>query len=832
MTLKVFWYRCGRGHGNFGDVLTPLLLDYFNVRCEWAPAEKADLAGIGSICEKIPADFRGVIWSSGNLRETHRNHFPAARVVALRGKLTHERTTCAANADIVLGDGGLLCNLLAPQVRKRYKLGIIPHYVDQDHEVLQDLAKRSRDICLIDICDEPRVLIQNVAQCEFILSSSLHGLVLADSLGIPNRWLQAYGDVLGEGFKFRDYYSVYEIDRPEPLVIRTTDSLETLLPQIGSYHRPGIERIQANLLDRLKGVLGGCWPVRTGASDTPLHRAARLKQQPDHAKRNDNSQRVMVTDTGAVADDDWVTGKPIEFAAMTDDTTLFSHENLGELIFGQPHILTQSFLLQRFGQFHSVELHDLPHYSFLRDNLESPFEDHAYAEYLACSWSYYRGPEGNTPEERRRRIFQYLQLYNDIDSRRHNSGDAIDEPLTLCRRPDGRTVIVDGNHRATIAHYLRLDVPVRFVDLGTQLARVVAVPDEYYGTARLARPYQSVFHRGTELVFGRRRDLQTRMDLVFSGDLVNKVVLDLGCNLGTNCYLAAERGAAAAIGIEKLPAVASAAVRLNAYLAAPCYFIAHDLDQELEVVPQADTVFCFSLLAHLASASALLKTISRSGCSVVYFEGHAASTANDYECFLKADLFSGVELIGHTHDGVHTVRKTRPLFRCIVKNRARNQGAPVAYSGQNLASQFSVEGPAWKTSTRAVRDAHHADSRPLKVEELESVIPEGEAFIFVDGGLGIERAEDLTATRRMVRFLERNGDDWGPPADDEQAIEELETLRLGGAGFIVFAWPAFWWLDYYAGFHRHLDDSYPCVLASDALIVFDIRIKQANEALR
>ena len=540
----------------------------------------------------------------------------------------------------------------------------------------------------------------------------------------------------------------------------------------------------------------------------------------------------MVTDTGAVTDDDWVIGKPIDFAAMTDDTTLFSHEKLGELIFGQPHILTQSFLLQRFGQFHSVELHDLPHYSFLRDNLESPFEDHAYAEYLACSWSYYRGPEGNRPEERRRRISQYLQLYNDIDSRRHNSGDAIDVPLTLCRRPDGRTVIVDGNHRATIAHYLRLDVPVRFVDLGTQLARVVAVPDEYYGTARLARPYQSVFHRGTELICGRRRDVQTRMDLVSGGDLVNKVVLDLGCNLGANCYLAAERGAAAAIGIEKLPAVASAAVRLNAYLAAPCYFIAHDLDQELEVVPQADTVFCFSLLAHLASASALLKTISRSGCSVVYFEGHAASTENDYERFLKADLFSGVELIGHTHDGVHNARKTRPLFRCIVKNRARNQGAPVASSGQDLASLFSVEGPAWQTSTRAVRDAHHADSRRLKVEELESVIPEGEAFILVDGGLGIERAEDVTATRRMVRFLERNGDDWGPPADDEQAIEELETLRLGGAGFIVFAWPAFWWLDYYAGFHRHLDDSYRCVLASDALIVFDIRIKQTNEALR
>ena len=255
MTLKVFWYRCGRGHGNFGDMLTPLLLDYFNVRCEWAPAEKADLVGIGSICEKIPADFRGVIWSSGNLRETHRNQFSGRTRRGFAGQAdsrAHDMCRQCRHRSLATEACFVIC---WPHKSASDISWVLFHTMwMRITRYCKHLAKSSPEICLIDICDEPRVLIRNVAQCENILSSSLHGLVLADSLGIPNRWLQAYGDVLGAGFKFRDYYSVYEIDRPEPLVIRTTDSLETLLPQIVSYQRPGIERIQANLLDRLEGV--------------------------------------------------------------------------------------------------------------------------------------------------------------------------------------------------------------------------------------------------------------------------------------------------------------------------------------------------------------------------------------------------------------------------------------------------------------------------------------------------------------------------------------------------------------------------------------------------
>jgi hypothetical protein len=256
MRLKVFWYPCGRRHGNFGDMLTPMLFDYFNVPYEWASAEHANLVGIGSLCEKIPASFKGVIWTSGNLLSDHRNRFPEAQVVALRGKLTQGRTECSTSDSVLLGDGGLLCHLLAPPVRKRYKLGVIPHYVDHDHRILKRIANTSTEICVIDVCDEAHSVIRQVAQCDNILSSSLHGLILADSLGIPNRWLKAFGEVIGAGFKFRDYYSAFGIEPPQPLVPRPTDTLDTLLPQIGDYDRPNLAQLQESIMRSLEDILG------------------------------------------------------------------------------------------------------------------------------------------------------------------------------------------------------------------------------------------------------------------------------------------------------------------------------------------------------------------------------------------------------------------------------------------------------------------------------------------------------------------------------------------------------------------------------------------------
>ena len=104
--------------------------------------------------------------------------------------------------------------------------------------------------------------------------------------------------------------------------------------------------------------------------------------------------------------------------------------------------------------------------------------------------------------------------------------------------------------------------------------------------------------------------------------------------------------------------------------------------------------------------------------------------------------------------------------------------------------------------------------------EIEAVIPAGNRFILVDAnGLGSE----FTVGRCAIPFLERDGSYWGSPPDDKIAIQEFDRLRQTGASFIVFGWPAFWWLDYYVGWRTYLHSKFPCVLKNSRLVVFDLR---------
>jgi hypothetical protein len=112
---------------------------------------------------------------------------------------------------------------------------------------------------------------------------------------------------------------------------------------------------------------------------------------------------------------------------------------------------------------------------------------------------------------------------------------------------------------------------------------------------------------------------------------------------------------------------------------------------------------------------------------------------------------------------------------------------------------------------------------------ITAIVPQGDAFILVDQdswGCG-----PVIAGRRRIPFLEREGGDWGEPADDATAIVELERLRDAGANSMVFVQPALWWLDYYAGLHRYLRSNFRCALENDALVAFDLRADPKSTAV-
>jgi SAM-dependent methyltransferase len=494
-------------------------------------------------------------------------------------------------------------------------------------------------------------------------------------------------------------------------------------------------------------------------------------------------------------------------------------EELPGLLFGQQHVLTQCYFVSRHGQHHTVRLDELPHYQLLCAGPGDPSATEAYEQYLECSWSYYR-PAGNDREHRRRRSEAFLRLYEEIGRRRQMGERAVEQPIRVCRRPDGRVVIVDGNHRAAIA--LRLGLPLRaeLVPLPEQLASTVAVPDEFYGTQRLERPYQSVVRRGVELVSGRRPDIAERIAMIADEDLAGQTVLDLGCNIGMNCYLSAERGAAAAVGVEVSPAIASGAVRLNAYFAEPCYFVAHDASQVIDGLPPFDTVLCFSVIDHVPSRRGLAEVLRRLTGRVLYFEGHAGTSRSDYAGVLRDEDFSRIDLIGHGHDGVHADTRTRPLFRCEVRPGETWRDAPAAEKGSDVAALFREHGPAWRATIATLGRRQSAASPAAVGTEIASIVPDGQTIILVDEE---QVRAGISARHQYLPFLERGGQYWGPPPDDATAIRELQRLRGAGADFIAFWRGSFWWLDHYAGFHRHLRETFRVALENDRLVVFDLR---------
>lgn len=115
---------------------------------------------------------------------------------------------------------------------------------------------------------------------------------------------------------------------------------------------------------------------------------------------------------------------------------------------------------------------------------------------------------------------------------------------------------------------------------------------------------------------------------------------------------------------------------------------------------------------------------------------------------------------------------------------------------------------------RWVDDAH------VIAGELAALVPPAATFILVDQGeFGILVAGGRTA----LPFVEREGQYWGPPADDREAVQEVERLRRRGASFMVFARPAFWWLEHYGGLRAYLHARFRCAREHERLIAFDLR---------
>jgi len=185
---------------NFGDLLGPVLVD--RILAERGLDEthgSGRLLTVGSILHFAqPGD---VVWGSGiNGKEAKPVGSADLDVRAVRGPVTR-RVLREAGIDVpeVYGDPGLLWGRFWPREHylsgARREVGLVPN--------LHDWRRYGSDPRAINPQGDPHQVISKIAHCDFVVATSLHGVVVAESLGIPARLLAPSTESM---HKYHDYY--------------------------------------------------------------------------------------------------------------------------------------------------------------------------------------------------------------------------------------------------------------------------------------------------------------------------------------------------------------------------------------------------------------------------------------------------------------------------------------------------------------------------------------------------------------------------------------------------------------------------------------------------
>ena len=245
---------------NMGDLLNELLIrNVFGQELKRHPVSSCELSVIGSgmdcflkdtyiypkyysVYSELRAKFSSYpvqVWCTGFIFK-ERNDTSFIRDMnfrAVRGKLTQARVEklTGKKLDIPTGDGGLITPyLVKTPIVKKYQVGIIAHFKEQDEPIFLKMKESYQNSIIINLRDEPMDVIKQITECEYIVSSSLHGLIVADSFNIPNQWVVVTDNLKGDGFKFDDYYSAFDL-KSNPIQV-TNDNIPTINQIIDQYH--------------------------------------------------------------------------------------------------------------------------------------------------------------------------------------------------------------------------------------------------------------------------------------------------------------------------------------------------------------------------------------------------------------------------------------------------------------------------------------------------------------------------------------------------------------------------------------------------------------------
>ncbi len=237
---NVIRLHCG-SRMNFGDELNFTLIEALtgkstlNVNAKYY--QKEHLLAIGSILGSTTSN--SIIWGSGFISKQSVLLEKPKKIYAVRGPKTREKLISSGiDCPEIYGDPALLMPYVyqpKKTIEKKYKVGIVPHIVDKDIAWLKHYSNNNEIKILNLQSSNPLSVIDDILECEKIISSSLHGIIVSDAYNIPSLWVKFSNNITGGNFKFLDYFLSVKRKDKEAIFIDNSVTLREIMQNFTQY---------------------------------------------------------------------------------------------------------------------------------------------------------------------------------------------------------------------------------------------------------------------------------------------------------------------------------------------------------------------------------------------------------------------------------------------------------------------------------------------------------------------------------------------------------------------------------------------------------------------
>lgn len=176
---------------------------------------------IGSIISRTRDSSE--VWGTGSFGTEPSELFNKNAIYrSVRGPLTKQLLEYSdIKCPAVFGDPALLMPYLYnPQIEKTHEVGLVLRWSEKDW--LQKSV--GPGVRIIDLGESDiEKTMDEILSCKKIITSSLHGLIIADAYGLPNAWLGSESPK-GGTFKYYDYFlSVDKVRHPNRFDVGAED---------------------------------------------------------------------------------------------------------------------------------------------------------------------------------------------------------------------------------------------------------------------------------------------------------------------------------------------------------------------------------------------------------------------------------------------------------------------------------------------------------------------------------------------------------------------------------------------------------------------------------